>query len=244
MPKALLDRTLAAHKGAERQLRQTFGPSAHRLQSLQENGVGHDLLTALATLGPLDALLRSLDDERFFGPYREHPFVETSFIYSPLDQSRCTYWHRDWRDRYISKPTDSEFDHALGMFSHFLGFTFALNDDSSFWYVPGSQVRRDTTAEAGFTRHAGRRWTDWDREMTAAHRALDRTVDYDAFIMEYVRSMPGAECVPLQAGDLIVFVTLGWHLGIYSASRERRAVQGVFGSDFFASWCDRYMKMR
>jgi hypothetical protein len=144
---------------------------------------------------------------------REH----LGILYEPGESPYCMGWHRDFRDLWPGIDLDRwrSLLHDLRMFNQ---TNVALYDDGCLWAVPGSHLRADTAEEI-------RRFPERPiayPDVTALDAATAEQV-----CREYVRSMPGAVQIPLDAGDFMLYRNTLWHIGNYVPYIRRATLHGA-----------------
>ncbi|MCC7192236.1 MAG: hypothetical protein IT444_05575 [Phycisphaeraceae bacterium] len=147
-------------------------------------------------------------------------------LYEPATRPWCTNWHRDWRDNARGLRL-AEWDKRLLDIRMFNQVNCALYDDSCTWVVPGSHLRRDTTAEI-------RRFPD--RPIQQPDFGGLNIEDAEAAVRDYTLSMPGAYQAHLFAGDYMLYRNSLWHLGSYLPYRKRATIHDSLFSDDFREW--------
>lgn len=127
-------------------------------------------------------------------------------LLEPGDQPYCTRWHRDWRDN-APWLDYSRWHAAFADRRYFNQSNCPLYADHSLWVVPGSHLRAyDLRRERELFPVRPVPEPDWTG-LTPEER--ERTA------LIYVRSMPGARQVHLEAGDYLLYRNTLWHLGNY-----------------------------
>lgn len=195
--------------------RRLEGPSAQRLQPLGEH---LDLapFRAVAALPELAGAIAAVLTPR----HRPSDPARAALLFEPAEHCWSTEWHRDSRDHMSAEQFarvygGGRWDRIVQDPNYFNQINCALYEDNATWYVPGSQWRgQDTVDEARAARSADRGEVEnWRKQRTEEEQ--------ERFLHQYATGMPGAVQVTLQAGDLLLFRNLGWHLGSYLPYRKR-----------------------
>lgn len=199
--------------------RRLHGGNAQRLQPIAEHPE--------IDMGPFDeldglpVLNRALDE--IFGQV-EGMTADLSqareylgILYEPGDSPYCMGWHRDYRDLWPGINLDKwqELLHDMRMFNQ---TNVALYDDGCLWAVPGSHLRRDTPEEI-------RRFPDRPIAYPDVSRMTPEVAEYTC--RRYVRSMPGAVQIHLNAGDFMIYRNTLWHIGNYIPYIKRATIHGA-----------------
>jgi hypothetical protein len=105
----------------------------------------------------------------------------------------------------------------------------ALYEDSSTWFVPGSNARLwDLPSETAAAQGADRA----SLENTSRART---EAEQERFLHEYCVAMPGAVQLRLEPGDLVLYRSVAWHLGSYVPYRKRATLHcGATTSEYEA----------
>jgi len=215
VPPALITNLRRTAEEARTIARRLEGPQAQRLQPLGD----HVDLTAVRTFAALPELAAAL--ATVLSP-RHHlsDAAKMALLFEPAEQCWATMWHRDWRHQM----TDAQFEQVFGVgrwarlmadLNYFNQINCALYEDTATWYVPGSHFRaQDTPEETRVAQSADRGAVEnWEKRRTEA--------EHERFLHNYCTSMPGAVQIVLNAGDLLLYRNLAWHLGSYLPYRKR-----------------------
>ncbi|MEK8051128.1 phytanoyl-CoA dioxygenase family protein [Ideonella sp. DXS22W] len=155
---------------------------------------------------------------------REH----LGILYEPGDSPYCMGWHRDYRDLWPGIDL-AKWQRLLLSPRMFNQTNVALYDDGCLWAVPGSHLRGDTPGEI-------RRFPDRPIPYPDVSRLTPEAAELTC--RDYVRSMPGAEQVRLNAGDFMLYRNTLWHIGSYVPYVKRATIHGALLTpeyqDFFA----------
>ncbi len=146
------------------------------------------------------------------------PSERMGVLLEPAEDAWCTNWHRDWGHHVVElKP--ERFLEACQNLQLFNQLNAALYDDHSLWVVPGSHHRADTDAErAAFP-----------------HLPTPPPLLPEMACTEYVRQMPGAIPLLLQAGDVAFYRACQWHIGTYVPYIKRATLHdGYYGPEDLA----------
>ena len=195
--------------------RRLEGPQAQRLQPLGD----HVDLAAVRTFAALPELAAALAAILTPRHHVSDP-ARMALLFEPAEQCWSTEWHRDWRQQM----TTEQFEQVFGVgrwarvmtdLNYFNQINCALYEDTATWYVPGSHFRaQDTPEEIRAAKSADRAAVEnWQKQRTEAEQ--------ERFLQEYCSAMPGAVRVALNAGDLLLYRNLAWHLGSYLPYRKR-----------------------
>lgn len=213
--------------------RQHFGADANRLQSIVKYGLDPSPVEKALSSPAVTEFVHAISPDHYIGGVRGDMMLDVSCMFEPLENTRCTYWHRDWRDRAVL--TDEKFEYVITQVRGFVGYTLAVAEDSCFWYVPGSHKRHDANNEATF-RQYGKRNLHWDQELQEAYSQSSGFESFEDFVRAYVTSMDGAKHLILKPGEMVFFNHVGWHIGHYDKTVPRRSILGTVGSPFFEKW--------
>ena len=140
-------------------------------------------------------------------------------LLEPQTQAWCTPWHRDWGHHIPNIPPE-RWQWALEQQQMFNQLNGALYDDASLWVVPKSHNRADIEEElAAFSANPPKP-PELTPDMTEAER--------ERICLRYVRSMPNAVHIVLQAGDVAFYRAVGWHIGNYVPYTHRATLHDGF----------------
>lgn len=147
-------------------------------------------------------------------------------LYEPGDSPYCMGWHRDYRDLWPGLDLDrwQGVQNDLRMFNQ---TNVALYDDGALWAVPGSHLRRDTPQEI-------RRFPDRPIAYPDVSRCLPEAAE--TICRDYVRRMPGAVQVRLNAGDFMIYRNTLWHIGNYVPYAKRATIHGALLTPQYESY--------
>lgn len=195
--------------------RRLEGPQAQRLQPLGE----HLDLTAVRAFAALPELTAAI--ARVLSPRHQiSDPARMALLFEPAEHSWATEWHRDQRDHMSHAQFEQiypggRWERVLLDPNFFNQINAALYEDNATWYVPGSHLRAEDTAEERRAAHSADRAEveNWRKQRTEAEQ--------ERFLDTYSSGMPGALRITLQAGDLVLYRNLGWHLGSYLPYRKR-----------------------
>lgn len=160
---------------------------------------------------------------------------EMTILFEPAEQCWATEWHRDWRDHMSAERfqtlVGADTLAAATNPNFFNQVNCALYEDTSTWYVPGSHSRiTDTPGEAKAAKAADR--TAVENKSRARSEA-----EQEIFLNDYCGNMPGAMQVQLQAGDMVLYRSIGWHLGSYVPYRKRATLHSAVATpEYEALW--------
>ncbi len=195
--------------------RRLEGPSAQRLQPLGEH-VDLAAVRVFAALPELAAALAGILTPR----HHVSDPARMALLFEPAEHCWSTEWHRDWRQQM----TTAQFEEVFGVgrwarllpdLNYFNQINAALYEDTATWYVPGSHFRLQDTPDEIRAAHSADRAAveNWKKQRTEEEQ--------ERFLHDYCTAMPGAVQVVLNAGDLLLYRNLGWHLGSYLPYRKR-----------------------
>lgn len=121
--------------------------------------------------------------------FEPQAFLNTQLFFDPKNPAQSNYWHRD------IQYTGLSLDEQKARFSciNMLHLRLALRDEPGLELMPGTH----------------RRW-DTEEEFAVRMKQAGRRVD---------EPLPGAQTVPLSAGDLLVFSANMLHRGLYGMDR-------------------------
>ena len=132
------------------------------------------------------------------------PSGNMGILFEPADRPWSTAWHRDWGYNMPNVDLDEFFTAAADPL-RFNQLNAPLYDDSSLWFVPGSDARRDTAEERAAFVSIPPPGPEIDDAMADA--------EVERRCVDYARSLPGAQVVALTAGDCAFYRASAWHLG-------------------------------
>lgn len=138
-----------------------------------------------------------------------------AILVEPRDRPWATKWHRDFGP-LRSRIEPATFHRLRSDPRYFIQINCALYEDSSTWYVPGSHQRDDSSEESRLTREF-----PWQIGLDRADRSATQ-IEYDC--LAYAASMPGAQRLYLDAGDLCLYRAQGFHLGCYVPYKHRATI--------------------
>jgi hypothetical protein len=194
-------------------------PQAQRLQPVSKYEIDQQPFIDYAELAPLkDAI------HRLLSPQHNHGNRDVfGILLEPANEPYCTQWHRDWRDNAPNLDLDKWDEHFLDD-RYFNQINCALYGDSCTWVVPGSHLRRDLQREI--------------ERLPERPIAGLSSIERECACLDYVRSMPGAVQLHLEAGDFCLYRNTLWHLGNYVPYRQRATLHDSVDTPEFAAWRD------
>lgn len=204
------------------------GPQAQRLQPVGRYDIDQQPFVDYAELAVLKDAIKQL-----FSPAYTHGNRDVfGILFEPATDAYCTQWHRDWRDNANGLDL-SRWDRYFLDDRYFNQINCALYADSCTWVVPGSHLRRDLKREIErFPRRPIARPLLEDKNAT----------ERELLCSEYVRSMPGAVQLHLEAGDFCLYRNTLWHIGNYVPYRQRATLHDAVDTVEFAAWRDETLK--
>jgi hypothetical protein len=228
IPPSLIADFMAEVPKARDLARTVGGDSAQRLQPLSR----HDVFTKpLQDYAELPALVEAV--RAVIG--REDAVIgvsgRTGMFFEPLSQPYCTHWHRDITAA-SALQSEAEFRYASCQRFIFNQINCALLQDSSTWYVPGSDLRPDSPQELAAEPGVVPDLTDMTFE------------EAEAANLAYCRRMPGAACLHLHPGDFAMYRPNGWHIGNYSPNRPRATIHDTVFVPEVVQWYDGWSDRR
>lgn len=179
--------------------RRLHGPQAQRVADVSEvPELDGALLRRVFEVADLRAAVAEL-----LGPdHLSSPVL--AVLVEPAEQPWLMGWHRDWLHNTAGVEAEAWWRYATDV-STFNQLNAALHPDRSFWYVPGSHVRRDGAAEQ------------------AAHAApVPEAPVSEEQVLAYMAAMPGSRRLELDSGDIAFYRNSAWHAAAYDP-RARRA---------------------
>ena len=227
LPPSLIDDLRRVTDEARDIARKTHGPQAQRLQPISNYPIDQKPFDDFRDLPELhDAFARLL------GP--RHTHGNTGFmgvLLEPADEPWCTQWHRDWRDNINGLNLD-RWDEVFSDINLFNQINCALYDDNCTWVVPGSHLRRDLPGEI-------ERFPT--RPVPGPNLEGQSPAQRERTALEYCRSLPGAVCLQLRAGDLAIYRNSLWHLGNYVPYCKRATLHDSADTPEFMAWRERVL---
>lgn len=222
LPPTLIDDLRQACDRGRELARAQGGPQTQRFQPVSAFDIDQKPFEAYRDLPELrDAISRVLSPRHVHGD-----LSVMGVLLEPAVAPWCTAWHRDWRDNMKGMDLNrwETVSQDIDLFNQING---ALYEDGSTWVVPGSHLRRDTPEE--IARFPTRPITgpDLDGESPATRERL---------CLEYCQSMPGAQRLYLDAGDLVLYRNVLWHLGSYVPYCRRATLHDAPMTDRFRQW--------
>lgn len=202
--------------------RERSGPQAQRLQPIARFDLDLAPFEAFRALPDLnDALRRIISHEVTFADVEQ-----MGVLIEPVEHPWCTPWHRDWRDNapYLDV---SAWQAVLLDRNYFNQSNCALYEDHSLWVVPGSHLREDLSCEAGLFPV---------RPIPGPALEGQSSVERERLSAEYVRQMPGAVQLHLEAGDFALYRNSLWHLGNYLPYCKRATLHDFIDTPAYAAW--------
>jgi hypothetical protein len=222
LPPSLLTDLRRVTDRAREIAREKHGPQAQRLQPVFAYDLDPGPFAEFGELPPLrDAIARLLSPR--------HTFATRSLLgilIEPAERPWCTRWHRDWRDNAPGLDVTA-WEAVFQDRNYFNQLNCALYQDNSTWVVPGSHLRGDLPRErAAFPTRP------------IPDLRLDGMSDEERerACLEYCRSMPGAICLHLDAGDFALYRNTLWHLGSYVPYGKRATLHDVVDTPEFIEW--------
>ena len=144
----------------------------------------------------------------------------------PLNKPYCTDWHRDITEG-SNPPDDEEFERIRYDPLWFNQINCPLYEDNCTWLVPGSHLRSNIEGEK---EASGSPRPDKD----ASYEELERGN------LAYCRGMPNAVRACMDAGDLVLYQPLGWHIGNYLPDQQRLTIHDYAPTEFLLDWYERW----
>ena len=228
VPPALIGELREMAEQAREIAHKRIGPQAQRLQPIQE----------FIEIGPyiklleLPELVEALD--RIFGEGFSLGWTKgegdrktlLGILFEPAERPYCMGWHRDWRDNipgldindWLARRDDIHFFNQINC---------ALYEDHCTWVVPGSHRREDTSEEA-------ERFPD--RPIVAPSLSGLTSAEAERCCLDYCRSMHGAVCARLDAGDFMLYRNTLWHIGNYVPYKRRATLHDQVWTPAFTEW--------
>lgn len=215
VPASLIDPLRKMAEEAREVAHRLEGPQAQRLMRIGEH-VDATPALEFAALPEINEAFRTI-----LSP--EHHLADgdkMTILFNPEKRCWATEWHRDLRDHVPDEMYEEVLgggkweEYALDM-KLLNQINCALYEDTSTWYVPGAHARVNGSEEEMAVKNSVSRaeLENWDGKRTPAEQ--------EVFLHEYCESMPGAEQIILQAGDLVLYRNCAWHLGNYVPYRRR-----------------------
>ena len=222
IPASLIDDLRRVSEQARIIARQQSGPQVQRLQPVANFAIDQQPFINYAELAPLnDAIARLLTPAFRHG---QRQFM--GILLEPAEVPYCTMWHRDWRDNMAGLDL-ARWDAVFADDRYFNQVNCALYDDACTWVVPGSHLRRDLPAEIARFPH---------RPIAAPQLEGLSYAAREYACLDYVRSMPGAVQLLLEAGDFCLYRNTLWHIGNYVPYRQRATLHDAVDTDEFTTW--------
>ncbi len=222
LPPALLTDLRSASEEARIIARQQHGPQTQRLQPVGQAAIEQQAFIDYAELAPLNDAIH-----RLLSPAHRHGNRDVlGILLEPAEQPYCTQWHRDWRDNVTGLNLSTWDAHFLDD-RYFNQVNCALYADACTWVVPGSHLRGDLPREI-------QRFPERPITRPALENGSYEEREYAC--LDYVRSMPGAVQLHLDAGDFCLYRNTLWHLGNYVPHGRRATLHDAVDTDEFAAW--------
>ena len=202
--------------------RREHGPQAQRLQPIHRFPIDQQPFLDYAELPILtDAIHRLLSpDFRLSGP----EFM--GVLFEPAESPWCTHWHRDWRDNMAGLDLAC-WDEHFSDDRYFNQVNCALYSDQCTWIIPGSHLRRDLPREVAC----------FPKRPTSGPDLEGQTcTEREWTCLQYVRNMPGAQQLFLDAGDFCLYRNTLWHIGNYVPYAKRATLHDTVDTNEFAHW--------
>lgn len=211
--------------------REEKGEQTQRLQPVS----AYDLdLQPIKDYGELDVLNDAI--QRVLTPRHVHADASrVGILLEPANHPWCTNWHRDWRDHVPPEVWEREFreewDQQVFDVNYMNQINCALYEDPSTWFVPGSHFRQDNTPGEEAAR---------DAFAPSKHRddPVESNEQRERDCLDYVRGMPGAVQLRLNAGDFALYRSSAWHIGNYVPYRKRATLHDFCGTPEYAKNLD------
>ena len=202
--------------------RKERGPQTQRLQPIANFPLEQQPFLDYVELPVLnDAIHRLLSPAfRIGGPQ----FM--GVLFEPADTPWCTPWHRDWRDNVPGLDL-ARWHERFADDRYFNQVNCALYAESCTWVVPGSHLRRDLPREI-------KRFPT--RPIAGPELDGQSYAEREWTCLEYVRSMPGAQQLYLDAGDFCLYRNTLWHIGNYVPYARRATLHDAVDTDEFMAW--------
>lgn len=198
------------------------GPLAQRLQPVSRFNLSLAPFEAFRDLPELrEAISEVLSPDHTYGN-----LDLLGVLLEPAEHPWCTRWHRDWRDNapYLNV---AEWEAVFGDPRFFYQLNCPLYDDHSLWVVPGSHNRPDLPDE-----HDRFPTRPIETPILDGHSPVER----EALCRSYMRSMPGAVPVHLDAGDLCLYRNSLWHAGNYLPYLKRATLHDYVDTPAYRDW--------
>lgn len=213
---------------ASEEVRRRDGPQAQRFQPVSafdvETGPFHDYRDLPALRHAFQGIL---------GHQTSHGNVDTmGVLLEPANLPWCTAWHRDWRDNIAGLDLD-DWRQVRDEPEMFNQINAPLYEDSCTWAVPGSHRRDDSADEAALFPGPPTRAPDLNG--LSSEERERRCLDYCA-------SMPHAQRLVLDAGDVALYRSTLWHLGNYIPYRRRATLHDTPDTPRFQFWRQQAME--
>jgi hypothetical protein len=218
LPHSLVEELRGECTGAVAAVREEHGPQVQRFQPISRYTELLDIkpFEAYATLPELQQAF-----EAILGPDVFYGRLEDAGVFiEPAERPWVQPWHRDmWLDQ--SRLPPEAYERFALDWDSLNQINCALYDDTCTWYVPGSHLRVSNS--------------DAEQSLVSLPEDLSGDVTEEQ-LLGYVREMPGATQVHLQAGDLLLYRAIGWHCGCYSPTRQRATMLDVLYSPAYFAW--------
>lgn len=225
VPPSLVADLRRATEAGRQQVREQRGGQSQRFQPVAKFDLDLRPFHAFRELPELrEAVTRVLSARHTYGD-PEHLGV----LIEPAELPYCTRWHRDWRDNapYLEL---AEWETHFKDDRYFNQSNCALYEDHSLWVVPGSHLRRDLPREAALFP---------ERPVPEPHLEGMTAEERERACSLYVRAMPGAVQVHLEAGDYALYRNTLWHLGNYVPYCRRATLHDFIDTPEFRGWRER-----
>ena len=229
IPPALVEDLRREAETARVLARREHGPDAQRLQPVfRYEELDQAVFRTFVELPALHEVVKGI-----FGEDREEGGV-LGVLFEPAEKPWATGWHRDIF--FFERPFLSR-EHLLahvGDLRMFNQFNAALYDDHSLWVVPGSHARLSTaTEEELFPVRAAA-----DAALAPGLEGAATNAERERRLLDYVRRMPGATNVVLNAGDIAFYRNVAWHLGTYVPYVKRATLHSGFYGEQDRAWTE------
>ncbi len=225
LPPALIEALRRECERGRSQARERHGAQAQRFQPVARFDVDLTPFHAFRDLPELRAAIAGV-----LSP--QHTYGDTEYIgvlVEPAELPWCTKWHRDWRDN--APHLDLAEWEAVFLDRDYLNQSNCpLYEDHSLWVVPGSHLRGDTPEERALFP---------DRPNPPPDLNDRSPAEREQAALTYVRRMPRATQVHLEAGDYCLYRSTLWHLGNYVPYCRRATLHDFIETPAYRAWRER-----
>ncbi len=231
LPVSLLSDLRKVADRAREIAREQRGAQTQRLQPVGAYDLDRAPFKDYAELPELnDAIHRVLTPRHFHADTNR-----MGILIEPAEHPWCTNWHRDHRDHVPKEIFEAEFQEAWDRqvfdIDYMNQINCALYEDPSTWFVPGSHYRQTNTPGEERARDSYDR-SRFREDAPGSNEELERQC------LDYVRSMPGAVQLRLNAGDFALYRSSAWHLGNYVPYRKRATLHDFCGTPEYSAYID------